>query len=73
MELNSNGLVKLSSVQNVKRVYLKRKESETVKEKLANARNYGKVKLGEIAKFDNKEWIRVDPRKFNGSAWIELQ
>jgi len=73
MELNSNGSVKSSSVQQFKRVVLKRRESQTIKEKLTDARNYGKVQLNQIAVIDGKEFLRVKPQKFNGSAWIEVQ
>ena len=73
MKLNSQGLVEAVSVQNIERVFLKRKESEPIKLKLAKARNYGKVQIGQIAVIDGREFLRVDPSKFNGSAWLEIK
>lgn len=73
MELNPNGLVKAASVRHFERVILKRRETQTTKEKLINARNYGKVKLNQIAVVDGREFLRVKPDQFNGSVWIEVQ
>lgn len=73
MELNSNGSVKASSVRHFRRVVLKIRETQTIKEKLSNAKNYGKVQLNQIAVLGDKEFLRVSPHKFNGSAWIEIQ
>jgi len=73
MKLNSQGLVEAVSVQNIERVFLKRKESDPIKLRLATARNYGKVQIGQIAVIDGREFLRVDPSKFNGSAWLEIK
>lgn len=73
MELNSNGSIKSASVRHFQRVILKRRETQSIKEKLTNARNYGKVQLHQIAVIDDREFLRVKPDQFNGSAWIEVQ
>ena len=48
-------------------------ETQSIKEKLINARNYGKVQLHQIAVVDDREFLRVKPDRFNGSVWIEVQ
>lgn len=73
MELDSKGLIKAASVRHFQRVVLKRRETQTIKEKLLSARNYGKVQLNQVAVVDGKEFLRVKPNEFNGSAWIEIQ
>ena len=73
MKPNSQGLVESASVQDAKRVLLKRRESDTIKLRLTTARNYGKVQIGQIAVVDGREFLRVDPSKFNGSAWLEIK
>jgi hypothetical protein len=73
MEFNPNGSIKSSSVQQFKRVVLKRRETQTIKEKLTDARNYGKVQLNQIAVIDGKEFLRVKSQKFSGATWIEVQ
>lgn len=72
MELNSNGLVVSASVSESKRIRLKRKDNETVKQRLSVARTRGRVQLGEVAVFDDRQWLRVKASDFNGAAWIEL-
>lgn len=72
MELNSKGLVESASVSGLKRIHLKRKDNETVKYRLAVARTCGKVQVGEIAVFDDRQWLRVRAADFHGAAWIEL-
>ena len=72
MKLNINGLVESQSVQNAERILLKRKENETMKLKLANARNNGKVQIGQIALIDDREFLRVDSRKFKDFYWLEV-
>jgi len=73
MKINSKGLVESSSVRDVERILLKCTESDTLKLKLAKARNYGKVKNGQIAVIDGREFLKVDSRRFNGSAWLEIE
>jgi hypothetical protein len=73
MKLNPNGSVKAASVRHFQRVVLKRRETQSIKEKLINARNYGKVQLHQIAVVDDREFLRVKPDRFNGSVWIEVQ
>jgi len=72
MKLNTIGLVEAQSVKNAERVLIKRKENETVKLRLANTRNYGKVRIGQIALIDDREFLRVDSSKFKGSTWLEV-
>ena len=73
LEFNPNGSIKGCSVSHLERVVLKRRETQTIKQMLSNARNYGKVRLHQIAVIDEKEFMRVKAEKFNGSAWIEVQ
>ena len=73
MKVNSKGLVEAPSVEHVKRVRLRRKESDTIKLRLANARNYGKVQIGQVAVIDDREFLRVDSSKFKGSTWLEIE
>ncbi len=73
MELNHNGPVKATCVRHFQRVVLKRRETQSIKEKLINARNYGKVRLHQIAVVGDREFLRVKPDRFNGSVWIEVQ
>jgi hypothetical protein len=61
MELNPNGSIKAASVRHFQRVILKRRETQSIKEKLTNARNYGKVQLHQIAVVDDREFLRVKP------------
>jgi hypothetical protein len=73
MELNPTAQSKQASVRIFKRVILKCRETLSIKEKLTNARNYGKVQLHQIAVVDDREFLRVKPNRFNGSAWVEVQ
>lgn len=72
MELNPNGTVRADSVRDIKRITLKLRESQTIKYRLFVGRR-GAVRLGEIAVLGDREFIRVNPADFQGSAWIEIQ
>ena len=71
MELDEKGLVKSSSVREVKRIRLKQLEHDRIRYRLAIARR-GQVRVGEIAVIGDREWLRVDSQQFKGLAWIEI-
>ena len=72
MEINERGLVTAASVREARRIVLKPLECETVRHRLATVRR-GRVKLGEIAVLGDRQWLRVNPLDFHGSAWIEVE
>jgi len=73
MEFNLNGTIKAMSVRYNQRIVLNSREGELIRDVLVKAKNQGKVKVGQVAVFENREWLRVLPHKFNGSPWIEIQ
>lgn len=72
MEINSQGLIESSSIENIVRIILKRRKNETITDRLMKARHDGTVKSGQIAVLGDKEYLRVDARKFKGAVWIEV-
>lgn len=72
MELNPDGTIKAASVREVKRVIIKPMEEQTIRYRLATVRR-GRVRLGEIAVLGDRQWLRVNPLDYHGSAWIEIQ
>ncbi len=73
MKFNLNGTISAPSVRHIERVVLNSREGERVKDALVKAKNHGRVKIGQIAVLENKEWMRVRADKFNGCLWIEIQ
>ncbi len=73
MKLNTKGLVEADSVRNAERVVVKRKENETIKLRLVKTRIQRKVEIGQVAIINDREFLRVDSRKFKGYYWIEIE
>ena len=72
MELNLDGTVSRNSVRHLKRVLIKLKEGEQIRDALVKAKNQSKVKVGQIAVIDEREWLRLSPYNYNGAVWVEI-
>jgi hypothetical protein len=72
VEFNADGTIKSASVRDRTRVNVRRQENDTVRFRLAVARTSGRVQLGQVAVFDEREWLRVRASKHQGSPWIEI-
>lgn len=72
MEFNLDGTISRRLVETLKRVFIKPKEGEQIKTALVKAKNQNKVKIGQIAVIDEREWLRLPLRDYNGAVWIEI-
>lgn len=78
MEFNPDGTISRSSVRHLKRVLIKLRDGEQIRYALARVRSKCKIKVGEIAVIDEREWLRLSPCHnlspyyLNGTIWIEI-